>query len=179
MLAFRKTSYCFLIIAMGLVLACNPSKKTSKSNNTTTENLDSYKKYAKLFGVEFSGIEDRKLLEELSTWIGVKYVYGGESKDGTDCSGMVQTVFKTVYSISLYRTASDLAKNCDSVSKKNLACGDLVFFKINNTKISHVGIYLSNNKFIHASSKGVMVSDLTEAYYTKYFDSAGRVNKTK
>jgi cell wall-associated NlpC family hydrolase len=176
---YNKIYCCFLFIALGFVLACNPSKKISKDNSTTTENLESYKKYAKLFGVEFSGTEDQKLLEELSTWIGVNYVYGGESKTGTDCSGMVQTVFKTVYNISLYRTAFDLAKNCDTVSKANLTCGDLVFFKINNTKISHVGIYLAHNKFIHASSKGVMVSDLTEAYYTKYYYSAGRVKNIK
>lgn len=171
----RKIFYFFLLIIMSLVLACNPSKKVHKSVNSSTASSDSYKTYSKIFGVNFTGSEDKKLLDELSIWIGVPYVYGGESKTGTDCSGMVQTVFETVYNVSLYRTAYDLAKNCDSVDKKNLKSGDLIFFKINSTKISHVGIYLANNKFIHASSKGVMVSDLTETYYTKYFYSCGRV----
>lgn len=158
-------------------VACHSTKNTVKTNETSSEVTDSYKNYAKIFGVEFSGNEDKKLLKELSNWIGVKYVYGGESKSGTDCSGLVQTVYKTVYNASLYRTAFDLAKNCDSISKNNLKCGDLVFFKINSSKISHVGIYLAKNKFIHASSKGVMVSDLAETYYTKYYYSAGRVKK--
>ncbi|MFH0867037.1 MAG: NlpC/P60 family protein [Bacteroidota bacterium] len=175
----RKIFYFSLLIIMSLVLACNPSKKIHKSGNSSTVPADAYKTYSKTFGVDFTGSEDKKLLDELSTWIGVPYVYGGESKTGTDCSGLVQTVFKTVYNISLYRTAFDLAKNCDSVNKKNLKSGDLVFFKINSTKISHVGIYLASNKFIHASSKGVMVSDLAEAYYTKYYYSAGRVKSLK
>jgi cell wall-associated NlpC family hydrolase len=179
MIRQRKIFYLFLLITMSLALACNPSKKVSKSSNSSTGSADSYKKYSKTFGTEFTGKEDKKLLAELSTWIGVPYVYGGESKTGTDCSGMVQTVFKTVYNVSLYRTAYDLEKNCDKVSKKNLTCGDLVFFKISSTKISHVGIYLAKNKFIHASSKGVMVSDLTEAYYIKYYYSAGRVKDVK
>lgn len=164
---------------MSLVLACNPSKKAHKSGNSSTASSDSYKTYSKIFGVNFTGSEDKKLLDELSTWIRVPYVYGGESKTGTDCSGMVQTVFKTVYNVSLYRTAYDLAKNCDSVGKKDLKTGDIIFFKINSAKISHVGIYLANNKFIHASSKGVIVSDLTETYYTKYFYSCGRVKNIK
>ncbi len=157
---------------MSLSIACNTSKKTSKSK-------DSFKTYSKKFGVEFTGKEDKKLLAELSTWIGVPYAYGGESKKGTDCSGMVQTVFKTVYKVSLSRSAYDQKKDCDKVRKKNLKCGDLVFFKINSKKISHVGIYLAKNKFIHASSKGVMVNDLTEEYYSKYYYSAGKVRNLK
>lgn len=175
----RRTVYFFLLIIMSVTIACNPLKKINKSENNDSRAADSYKKYTKIFGVEFAGNEDKKLLDELSTWIGTPYVYGGESKNGTDCSGMVQTVFKTVYNASLYRTAYDLTKNCDLVKKKDLKCGDLIFFKINNTKISHVGIYLANSKFIHASSKGVMVSDLTETYYIKYYYSAGRVKNLK
>ncbi len=175
----RKIFYFFLLIIMSLVLACNPSKKIHKSGNSSTTSSDSYKTYSKIFSVEFTGNEDKKLLDELSAWIGVPYVYGGESKTGTDCSGMVQTVFKTVYNVCLYRTAYDLAKNCDSVGKKDLKTGDLIFFKINSTKVSHVGIYLAKNKFIHASSKGVMVNDLTETYYTKYYYSGGRVKDLK
>jgi lipoprotein Spr len=175
----RKIFYFFLLLILSIVFACNPSKKVQKTVSSTTTSADAYKTLSKTFGVDFTGSEDKKLLDELSTWIGVPYVYGGESKTGTDCSGLVQTVFKTVYDVSLYRTAYDLEKNCDTVSKKNLKSGDLIFFKINSTKISHVGIYLANNKFIHASSKGVMVSNLTDAYYTKYYYSAGRVKNLK
>lgn len=178
MISGKLVKYFFLLIAVIALAACNPSKKTSKSNINSSSS-GSYQKYSKAFGTDFTGKEDKKLLEELSSWIGTPYVYGGESKTGTDCSGMVQTVYKTVYNVNLYRTAYDLAKNCDSIGKSDLKCGDLVFFKINNTKISHVGIYLANNKFIHASSKGVMVSDLMEAYYTKYYYSAGRVKNLK
>lgn len=166
---------------MSLVLACNPSRNTVKTTTTPSSSgsTESYKKYSKIFGVEFEGSEDKKLLEELSSWIGTPYAYGGESKAGTDCSGLVQTVYKTVYNVSLYRTANDLEKNCEKVKKEDMKAGDLIFFKINSTKISHVGIYLANNKFIHASSKGVMVSDLIQAYYTKYYYSSGRIKNLK
>jgi lipoprotein Spr len=173
--------FLFVIAFIALASSCRIPKNTSTSNTTTTvaSTSDFYKKYSKILGVELTGKEDAKFIEEVAAWIGTPYVYGGESKTGTDCSGMVQTIYKDVYNIKLYRTAFDLVKNCDLVKKKDLKTGDLVFFKINNTKVSHVGIYLVNGKFIHASSKGVMVSGLSEAYYTKYFYSGGRIKNLK
>lgn len=175
----------FLAVAfITLGSSCRSSKNTNSFTTTniattTASSADFYKKYSKILGVKLTGTEDKKLIEEVAGWIGTPYVYGGESKTGTDCAGMVQTIYKDVYNIKLYRTASDLVKNCDLVKKKELKTGDLVFFKINNTKVSHVGIYIGNDKFIHASSKGVMLNGLSEKYYTKYFYSGGRIKDLK
>jgi lipoprotein Spr len=170
--------FAALFITVGS--SCRSTTNTTSTTVTNTASTnDFYKKYSKILGVTLTGNEDAKFIEEVAGWIGTPYVYGGESKTGTDCSGMVQTVYKDVYNIKLYRTASDLVKNCNLVKKKDLKTGDLVFFKINNTKVSHVGIYIGNDKFIHASSKGVMVSGLSETYYTKYFYSGGRIKDLK
>jgi hypothetical protein len=160
------------------LFACHTIKQTTTP--PVSSDKDFYKKYSGILGVNLTGLEDKKFIEGVAGWIGTPYVYGGETKKGTDCSGFVKTLYKDVYNLNLYRTASDLVKNCDSVNKKELKTGDLIFFKINSDKISHVGIYINDGKFIHASSaKGVIVSDLNEKYYKKYFSSAGRLKKLK
>ncbi len=113
-------------------------------------------------------------------WIGTKYKYAGESKNGIDCSGFVKEIYKQVYGIQLIGGSKDIYEQVKPVQKDELMEGDLVFFIIKRGKISHVGIYLSNNKFIHASvHSGVVVSDLDEAYYKKYFYSGGRIRRIK
>jgi cell wall-associated NlpC family hydrolase len=160
-------------------VACHTTKKISNNNHTNADSSGFYAEYSKKLGVEFDGDEDKKLIKEVAGWLGTPYVSGGKTKQGTDCSGFVQTVYKTVYNLSLYRTAEDLVKNCDLIDKKDLKTGDLVFFKIKQKKVSHVGIYLGKGKFIHASLKGVMINDLSEAYYAKYFYSGGRIKNLK
>lgn len=159
-----------------------PNKNPHAENNTpappkTKGSKGFYDSYSKKLGVDFNGNEDKELIKEIETWIGTKYKYGGTSKSGTDCSGFVKTVYKKIYNIDLNRSARDLVKNTRLISKSQLKCGDLVFFKINKPQVSHVGIYLANNKFVHASSsRGVVVSDLTATYYTKHFYKGGRIN---
>jgi lipoprotein Spr len=169
----------FPLIMAFLFIGCHSTKQTTTP--PVSSDNDFYNKYSKILGVKLTGLEDKKFIEEVAGWIGTPYVYGGETKKGVDCSGFVKTLYKDVYNLNLYRTAFDLVKNCDPVKKKDLRTGDLVFFKINSDKISHVGIYLNDEKFVHASSskKGVMVSDLNEAYFKKYFYSAGRLKNLK
>jgi cell wall-associated NlpC family hydrolase len=130
--------------------------------------------------------EDRKdnvaLYREAASWMHVPHRDGGTSRKGTDCSFLVYSVYKTVYNKILERNSSDMMnKNCKQVSRSKLKEGDLVFFNTSNksrsdTNISHVGIYLKENKFLHAStSKGVNVSDLDEDYYRKTWVCGGRV----
>jgi len=111
-------------------------------------------------------------------WIGTKYKYAGESKKGVDCSGFVAEIYKNVYGIQLAGGSKDIYTQVKPLEKDELKEGDLVFFKIKRDKISHVGIYLSNNKFVHASvHSGVVVSDLDEPYYKEYFFEGGRIVK--
>lgn len=135
-----------------------------------------YEEYSGILGYRLNGNENPELLREVAGWLGTPYRYGGANKSGADCSGFAKVVYLEVYGVNLERVTVNMAQKSRRISKRNLQEGDLVFFRINSRRISHVGIYLSNNKFIHASSsRGVIVSDLDEDYYRKNFAFAGRV----
>jgi len=108
--------------------------------------------------------------------IGVHYKYGGNSPaSGFDCSGLIQYSYKQA-GIRLPHSTKQLYKITQRVDKDDLRPGDLVFFKINRRKISHVGIYLGNNRFVHAPSTGkrVNIASLDLNYWKKRFSRGGR-----
>lgn len=115
------------------------------------------------------------LKKEARIWIGTPYCYGGNSKSGIDCSGLTSQLYQSVYQISIPRTSADQYKQSNKVSKSRLEPGDLVFFKIKKSHVDHVGVYIGNNEFIHASSsRGVVISNLDQSYYSKHFVGGGR-----
>ena len=116
------------------------------------------------------------LYYQVYDWVGTKYKYAGRTKKGIDCSGFVSTMYKNTYCINLLGGSKDLWPTVKPIEKNELAEGDILFFKIKKGQISHVGVYLGNNKFAHASvHSGVIISDLNEDYYKKYFFKGGRV----
>jgi len=133
-------------------------------------------KYALLLNTEVEQIQNIQLYQNIDDWYGTRYKLGGTTKDGIDCSAFVQTVFLSAFAVTLPRMAKDQYKVTRRISRTELQEGDLLFF---NTRggVSHVGIYLQNNKFVHASVSGVMISDMFEPYYVKHFIAAGRVTK--
>jgi cell wall-associated NlpC family hydrolase len=109
-------------------------------------------------------------------WLGAKYVYGAASKKKTDCSGYVMQVYKGFYGISLDHSAQHIYDDGRgySIKRTKLQEGDLVFFG-NFWKISHVGIYLKGNRFIHAStSKGVVITSMDDNYWSSKYKGARR-----
>lgn len=117
-----------------------------------------------------------ELYREIYSWLGVRYRYAGLSKRGVDCAGFVKNICNNVYGTKLSGSARDHFKKCIPIDKNELEEGDLVFFKINQSQISHVGLYLGNGKFAHAAVHGgVMISDLNERYYNKYYYLGGRL----
>ena len=134
-------------------------------------------KYAILLDAPVEEMLNQQLIEFLERWYGTPYRLGGVDKAGVDCSAFVQVLMASMYGIPLPRTSSAQFQNCKRISKKELLEGDLVFFRTQRKKsVSHVGVYLRNNKFVHASTtSGVMISDLKDQYFSSTFVGAGRV----
>ena len=121
-----------------------------------------------------SELKNEKLFELIDEWWNVPYKYAGNTKDGIDCSGFVCTVLKNIYDKELTRGSRTMYDETQRVKKEDLLQGDLVFFRIRHGQISHVGLYLANNMFVHASVKnGVTISSLDDPYYKKVFSSGG------
>lgn len=134
-------------------------------------------KYAILMNTEVESLPDRNLLDAVDEWYGVRYRVGGNTKSGVDCSGFTVAVYAAVYGMMLPRISRDQYRMSRKISTTELQQGDLVFFNTTGRGVSHVGVYLGNNKFIHASvSRGVMVNDLFESYYLRRFVGAGRID---
>ena len=136
-------------------------------------------KYALLLDTEVESISNLSLFTAIDEWYGTPYRLGGTTKSGIDCSAFVQVLFASQYGISLPRTAREQYASSHQISRTELKQGDLLFF---NTRsgVSHVGVYLQNNKFVHAaSSGGVMISDLFDNYWVRRFIGAGRVEGTQ
>ncbi|MCM1377278.1 MAG: C40 family peptidase [Clostridium sp.] len=121
----------------------------------------------------------KRLVNEAESWLGTPYVYAAAEKGkGTDCSGFVMKLYSDVFDMKLPRNSAKQAEFCTPLKKKDVTTGDLVFFATgkDKTKVSHVGIMLDTESFIHASSsKGVVVSRMSNPYYTRNFLMYGRI----
>ncbi len=180
----RGKTATFLRCAIYLLLctcffSCHSSRHGTKGDDIYGVNMRQLARAGIALGLDVDETDDWPLLIETSQWLGTPYVYGGNNKRGTDCSGFTSQVFKKVYNIGLHRRAVDqYKKDCKTVHKSNLQMGDLVFFATGSSKttVSHVGIYLKDNRFIHASSsRGVVVDNLSGNYYVKHWVNGGRV----
>jgi lipoprotein Spr len=134
-------------------------------------------KYAILMNAPVEELNNEKLISFIDEWYGTKYKLGGEDKSGVDCSAFVQSFMLSLYDLNLPRTSKEQYAQSTRIKKADLQEGDLVFFHTRGKgkSISHVGVYLRNNKFIHASSSGgVMISDLDDDYFHKRYVASGR-----
>jgi hypothetical protein len=156
-----------------------PKPETVRIGETTTplvEKASSLQmKYALLMNTEVEDVKNLDLYESIDHWYGTPYRYGGTTKKGIDCSAFVQSVFGSAFGITLPRTAREQYQYVKLISTTELKEGDLLFF---NTRgyVSHVGIYLQNNKFAQASvSSGVVITDMFDPYYVKHLIGVGRI----
>ena len=127
-------------------------------------------------GIELNDKDNRKLYSAIDSWYGTPYQYGGCSTSGIDCSCFVGKIFSSVYGVKLHRVANDIQQDMDKmIGRNSLREGDVVFFTNSNGKVSHVGIYLKDDLFVHSStSNGVTVSSLENNYWKKHFYKGGR-----
>ena len=116
-----------------------------------------------------------RIMDQYADWKGVRYRLGGSTKKGIDCSGFVQRTFREQFGLELPRSTYEQQEMGKSVSRSNLRTGDLVLFRAGSTG-RHVGIYIGNNQFVHAStSSGVIISSMNEPYWKKRYNEARRV----
>lgn len=167
--------FIILLIA-SLALGSCSSKKAA----TSKHEKDQRQEYTGV--IPSSDKQVAELIKQARTWIGTPYVYGGHTrKKGTDCSGMIMELFLKVYKLKLPRSSAMQREFSRPVKFKNMEPGDLVFFSTgkNRSRVNHVGLYIGNNRMIHASaSRGVMESGLDEKYWRKAYHSSGCVIDT-
>lgn len=148
-----------------------PDSKQNNSGNANTQQTNP-------LGLAYSPNDNAALYEIVNDWLGVPYLYGGNDRDGIDCSAFVGVVYRQIYGINLHRTSNDMLRDVDLIGRSELREGDIVFFTNSKGKVSHVGVYLKDDLFAHSStSNGVSVSNLEDSYWQKHFYKGGRVNK--
>jgi lipoprotein Spr len=167
-------------------LEAEPVLVRSEASNRMPDNLTDVEranwlqlKYSIQMDIAVEEINNIPLLQKIDEWWGAPYLYGGSSKRGVDCSYFTLDVMNAIYNTNLKRTAAEQYTQSEKIDWSDLKEGDLIFFKTDGSRsISHVGIYMTNNKFVHAStSQGVTISDLSEPYWQKRLYSLGRVLK--
>lgn len=172
---YRIILMCFLA---GVLASCHSSKKSS--TDFYQSQIDQLETVSPSSGKHHKINKERKnIAAEARTWLGTPYAYAHAEKGiATDCSGMVLKVYETVTGITLPRNSAMQAEFCKGIKRKDIKIGDLVFFATGKDpdRISHVGIMLDEENFIHASSsKGVVVSSIDTPYYIRTFKGFGRV----
>lgn len=174
---FKKFVFAAFLVTPIVFSSCKTKKLL-----TDARNLQSYSKlsgsvkerYSEILNVSANEIVNEKLYRFIDEWMGVPYLASGMDKNGVDCSGFTTVLEKSVFNTDVPRIARVMANNVKRKYEGELEEGDLVFFDFNGQQFSHVGVYLKNNKFVHAStSKGVIISDLKDPWYYKYFSRAG------
>lgn len=148
----------------------------AKSTQTTDPDNLAKEYFSQIMGVAVSATTNSKMYQFIYDWIGTPYRFGGNSKKGIDCSSFAAQLYDQVFNTAIGSSSRNIYSNVEKVNRADLKPGDFVFFKIRSRNITHVGVYIGDDKFAHASTgKGVMISNLGEAYWKRYFFNGGRV----
>jgi murein DD-endopeptidase / murein LD-carboxypeptidase len=167
------TALFFSVLAAQAQTASAPAQPADKPQDDQESLAKDY--LSQIMGVALSATSNMKLFHFVYDWIGTPYRFGGGSRKGIDCSAFTKELYSEVFNLDIRRNSRDIFSMVSPVKRDELKEGDLVFFKIHSRRISHIGVYLGNNRFAHASSKGVAISSLDDAYYSRYFYRGGRL----
>lgn len=176
MMSAKKIAIACLLFFTFVDAESQPTTAESTANETLLNDFArSY--YIQDFGFIVPEKWNKVLYDTIEVWLGTPYCYAGNSQKGVDCSGFVNSLYSKVYQSSIgARNSAAIYKKITKVDKEELSEGDLVFFRMHSRRITHVGLYLGNSKFVHAStSSGVIISDLTDPYYKKFYAGGGHL----
>ncbi|MDR1357331.1 MAG: C40 family peptidase [Tannerellaceae bacterium] len=173
----RETLYRYIYVAAAVVCLMFASscgvRRIPAGKNTPVE-------LSRRLGLRVTDKDNLKLYAAAADWMGAPYRFGGASRRGVDCSGFAVIIYKEVYGKRLSASSEGILRNnCKRIKRAGLREGDLVFFRTDGGSKktpNHVGVYLKNGKFVHAStSRGVVVAGLSEPYYLRAWITGGRV----
>lgn len=176
-LLLRKQLLLLCLVAT-VFTACSSSRHTTKTEEKEeAPSSVMQKKYAKLIDVSPKDITNKELYTFIDKWLGTKYKYGAQENTGIDCSGFTQLLYDAVYKKKISRTSAQQYSDSKHIgSRDKLEEGDLVFFTtVKGKKISHVGVYLQNDRFINATNGGVLISDMNLKYWADRFVAGGKL----
>ena len=160
----NKSFYCAVLLMF--ITGCSQRNSIVPSERIVTINAPT---------AELAYLQSQ-LLAQYKDWNGTPHKWGGMSKKGVDCSGLVKLTFEQQFSLSLPRTTADQVKVGHSIKRQQLRTGDLVFFKT-GVNVRHVGIMVDELQFFHASSsRGVSLSRLDNPYWKSHYWQSRRVN---
>ena len=164
-----------LVAAMLFIGLCLFAQaQTNQQKASDPDNL-AKEYFSQIMGVAANATNSTKLYQFVYESLGTPYRLGGDSKRGIDCSKFSLALYENVFNTTIGYNSRNQYANVTPIQKTELEAGDLVFFKIRSRRITHVGVYLGDDKFAHASSsRGVMVSNLNEAYWKRYYYNGGR-----
>ena len=163
---------CCILLAIALAACSTSAPPVAKSSSKTRPQASA--KTVRITHIDHAAASSELMLHSMSL-IGTPYRFGGSTRNtGSDCSGMVQCVYRETLNVALPRTAHDMAAAGKVISKNQLQVGDLVFFNTNGKKFSHVGLYIGENRFIHAPShkSSIKINYLSDKYYATRFTGA-------
>jgi len=164
------------LIGLCSLTATMAQSKTKESNKLADPDNLASQYFSQVMGVAVDATSNVKLYKFIYEWIGTPYRFGGNTQKGIDCSAFTKAIYDKVFNTTILRNSRDIFSMVNPLPKDELKEGDLVFFKIKSRSITHIGIYLGDNRFAHASSsRGVVISNLNEPYYSRYFYKGGRI----
>jgi lipoprotein Spr len=186
--------YAFILLSFSLIGCGSSNIPDFKEDDVTPPSkakvLPIQKKYAAILGVPENQAKSIDLYRFIDSWMGTTYKMGGENKAGIDCSYFSQFLYHDVYDTLIERTAEKqyLAPNSDKfIGQEYIREGDLLFFNLSGSqdeKITHVGVYIGHNKFVHSTSRrtpeghnGVQISDFKDPHWQRLFVAAARKTK--
>ncbi|HWD89696.1 MAG TPA: C40 family peptidase [Mucilaginibacter sp.] len=171
-----RSTFIFLLLLSALSGFAQTRLLQNREGVPLTNDGDIVNKYSKVLSVPADSITNRKLYALIERFSSTPYKFGGSDVTGVDCSGFTYVIEKEVYDATIPRSTIQQASFITAKNVSDLQEGDLVFLKFGGSSINHVGVYLQNGYFVHATSNmGLVVDNLTDPYIQQRFMSCGAV----